>query len=343
MYNRRRKIRLIAGTFIVLACLICFKILYSVLTANNIYYKNNLKNNSVNSFSDITYKSYENNKSNVFIKSSEVTEENNGIINFKNLISTFKISKEETATISSDKSQALTRNAKQCEFIGNVKLSTENGLFVETEKLFVDFNKNIAYGNYPIQITQDNVKLTAQQKCFFDMDGKKIILTGQVKGYINEDLVIADKMEIEFGDVLGNDLKKVKAFGHPLYKTYQYSLKAVERIEYSRCKVEAHNNVILKYKEKGKIYDVKANHLFGDIKGNTLNKIWGEGDFIIKTDSYIIKGNKGTLFDNILTVNDNVTILNNKNTIICESAMLNTNTNELKIYKSKGLVSAKEK
>ncbi len=343
MHNRRRKIKLIAGAFVVLAFLICFKILYSVLTANNIYYKNSFKNNSMNSFADITYKSYENNKSNVFIKSSEVTEENNGIINFKNLISTFKISKEETATISSDKSRALTSNAKQCEFIGNVKLSTENGLFVETEKLFVDFNKNIAYGNHPIQIAQDNIKLTAQQKCFFDMNGKKIILTGQVKGYINEDLVIADKMEIEFGDVLGKDLKKVKAFGHPSYKTSQYYLKAVDNIEYNQCTVEAHNNVILKYKEKGNAYDVNANHLFGDIKENILNKIWGNGNFVIKTDSYIIKGNRGTLFDNILTVNDNVTILNNKNTIICESATFNTNTNELKIYKSKGLVSTKDK
>ena len=342
MRNRKWKIRLIASTFAVLAVIICFNVCRSLWMVENVIPRNEVVKSPANAFSELTYKTYNGDEKKMILKSSEVKEVADGVLDFTNIISEFKISEDETGKISADKTLALTKEAKKCEFTGHVRLTTDKGLVLETEKSFVDFDKNIADGDVAVSITQNDVRLSSE-KYHFDMSNKIAVLTERAIGYIGDDCVNSDQLVIELSNANKKELKKVRALGNASYQTKQYLLKAAGYIEYDKENVRAFKSVKLKYKQNGITYNISADNLCGKIKNNVLHNVSAKGHLIIKTNDTLITGDKGTLRDNVLTVTDNVVVSNIRGKVLCREAILNTVTNEMQIYNSKGIISEKKR
>ena len=298
-----------------------------------------------NEFTDIVYTSFDENSNKITLKSSKVKEKNNETFDFDNMVTTFNISPEETATIFADESRFVSKESKQCEMNGNVKLFTEEGLLLETEKSFVDIDKKIARGDTDIKITQDDTKFFAK-KYQFDMGKKIVTLIKDVKGNISDDSVTADKLVVEFDKVIGKDFKRVHAFGNSSYKTNQYNLRATKDIIYTKKDTshtkqyaEANGNVNLDFKKDKRSYFVTSDHMTMDIQNNIVEKVIAQNNLKIKIDDTTsIKGDRGVLENDFLTVTGNTVIFNEKGKILCKKAILNTKTNDIKVYDSKGII-----
>lgn len=298
-----------------------------------------------NEFADVVYTSFDENSNKITLKSPKVKEKNNEIFDFDNMVTTFNISPEETATIFADETRFVSKESKQCEMNGNVKLSTEEGLLLETEKSFVDIDKKIARGDTDIRITQDDTKFFAK-KYQFDMGKKIVTLIRDVKGSISGDLITADKLIVEFDKVIGKDFKSVHAFGNSSYKTAQYDLKATRDIIYTKKNVahagqyaEANGNVNLDFKQGKHKYFVVCDYMTMDLQNNVVEKVIARNNLKIKVDNATsIQGNYGVLENDFLTVTGNTVIFNEKGKILCKKAILNTKTNDIKVYDSKGII-----
>ena len=76
-----------------------------------------------------------------------------------------------------------------------------------------------------------------------------------------------------------------------------------------------------------------------NLKDNVIEKVTAHGNLIIKVDdSTTIKGTHGILENDLLTVSGNTVITNEKGNILCEKAILNTETSGIRVYNSKGIV-----
>ena len=339
MLNRKWKIRAISFLFVGAAGFIFYKVGRSAFAVTKIIReKESLRVSEKNEFSDVVYTSFDENLNKITLKSSKVKETNNEIFDFDNMATTFNISQEETATIFADKTRFVSKDSKQCEMIGNVKLSTEEGLLLETEKSFVDIDKKFACGNTDIRITQDDTKFFAK-KYQFDMGKKVVTLMKNVNGNISGDLITADKLVVEFDKVIGKDLKKVHAFGNSSYKTSQYDLRATKDIIYTKEHAEANGNVNLDLKKDKRNYFVESEHMTVEFQKNVIKKVIAQNNLKIKIDNMTsIKGNHGVLAGDFLTVTGNTVISNEKGKILCKKAILNTKTNDIKVYDSKGII-----
>ena len=339
MLNRKWKIRTISLLFVGAAGFILYKVGRSAFAVTKVIRERESSGVSEkNEFSDVVYTSFDENSNKITLKSIKVKETNNEVFDFDNMTTTFNISPKETATIFADETRFVSKESKQCEMSGNVKLTTEKGLLLETEKSFVDIDKKIARGDTDIRITQDDTKFFAR-KYKFDMGKKIMTLIKDVKGNISDDLITADKLIVEFDKVIGKDLKKVHAFGNSSYKTKQYDLKAVKDIVYTKQYAEANGNVYLDFEKNKRKYRVKSDHIMMDFKENLIKKVVAENNLEIKIDDATsIKGDHGVLEDNFLTVTGNTVISNGKGKILCKKAILNTKTNDIKVYDSKGII-----
>ena len=152
-------------------------------------------------------------------------------------------------------------------------------------------------------------------------------------------MVTADKLVVEFDKVIGKDLKKVHAFGNSSYKTAQYDLKAIKEIIYTKKYTEANGNVNLDLKKDKRNYFVEAEHMTMEFQRSIVKKVIAQNNLKIKIDNTTsIKGNHGVLVGDFLTVTGNVVISNEKGKILCKKAILNTKTNDIKVYDSKGII-----
>lgn len=302
------------------------------------------KLSSKNEFSNVFYKSYDDKNSNDFsLTSSKIKEKDGADFDFQDLVSTFQISENEMGTISAKESHLVSKNSKKCSFRGDVKLTTNNGLKLQTEESFVDLDKKIAKGNTDIFITQNGSNLFSK-KYYFDMKNKIITLEKQVKGCIEKNEISSDKLVLEFEKILSKDLKKIYAFGNPIYKTENYILKSEDYIKYEKEKAEANKKVNLKYEKEKKNYDVSAEHLTVFFENNVIKKLIAENNLIMKIGNETkVKGNRGILENDLLTITDHVIISNKNGNVLCEKAVLNTRTDEMKIYNSKGIINKKDK
>jgi len=339
LHRRRSKIRFISSIFAAFAVFVGYLVVRSVLTMKDVTPKNEKVFSSDNhTFSDITYKVYNNGAKGMSLKSSEVQKVENGSLSFKKLVSNFRISENKRGTISADRTFALDEAAKQCKFIGNVKLSTDDGLSIRTDLSFVDFDKQTARGNSPVSVIQNDMELRANQYDF-DLMHQIFTLIDHAEGHIKQDLINADKLIIELADIGNQSVKKVNAIGNALYKSEYYSIRATKCINYTPDNVDAYQNANLVYSRNGTNYDISANHIFGKLKANKVERAKMMGNLVIKFRDSVIYGDEGFFQGNILTVVDNVSILNPKGKIICDKAELNTTTNDMKIYNSKGMIS----
>ena len=343
MRKRKWKIRAISLSFLILAGGVLFKVLRSIIISQkNLPEQQQVLTTPSGKILGVSHSSFSEDSNNFSLKSSEVDEVNKDTFHFKNLESDFKISETEKGKITADESQMETVDSKKCDFNGNVKLTTESGLTLETEKSFVDFDKKISQGDTDIRITQDKTDLTSK-KYFFDMNTKTVVLTDQVKGNVNGNFISTDKLTVEFDQSVGKDVKRILALGKSLYKTPHYSLKAGGSIEYTKDRAKADKNVVLLYKKDKKLYDIKSSHMDVDFSGNSVKKVTAYGKLVIKTeDSSTIKGEKGVLEDNFLTVTGNVIISDKRGVVFCDKVVLDTETNNTKIYNSKGIINKKD-
>ena len=150
--------------------------------------------------------------------------------------------------------------------------------------------------------------------------------------------------KFEFKKILSKDLKKIYAFGNPIYKTENYILKSEDYIKYEKEKAEANKKVNLKYEKEKKNYDVSAEHLTVFFENNVIKKLIAENNLIMKIGNETkVKGNRGILENDLLTITDHVIISNKNGNVLCEKAVLNTRTDEMKIYNSKGIINKKDK
>lgn len=340
MLRRRWKIKAISLTFLLLAVGILFKLLSSLIVFEKIFPKHKILILPLdkNKFFGVSHTSFSEDSNEFSLKSSEVSEVDKDKFNFKNLETNFKISENENGKITADESHVVTSESKKCDFKGNVKLTTDSGLTLQTEESFVDLNKKIAQGNTDILITQDKTKLYSK-KYYFDMDKKTVILIDQVKGDVKGNFISTDKLTVEFDKSVGKDIKKIFAEGNSLYRTPQYTLKSKGSIDYMKDKAKADKNVELHYKKSDRIYDINASHMKVDFLGNSIKKIYAYDKLMIKTDnSTTIKGKKGILENDLLTVTENVIISDKRGVVFCDKVVLDTKTNNTKIYNSKGII-----
>lgn len=325
--------------FLSAAGFICYKVGRSVLAVTKVIHeKASSKISEKNEFKDVVYTSFDHGSNKIMLKSSEVKEINDKVFDFSKLITTFNISSDETVTVFADETHFVSEGNRQCEMKGNVKFSTEEGLLIETEKSFVDIDKKIANGNTDILITQDDTKFFAK-KYQFDMKNKIMTLIKDVKGNLSNDLVIADKLVVEFDKVIGKDFKKVHAFGNSSYKTDKYHLKAIKDIIYTKQYAEANGQVNLDLKKDKHNYCIKSEHITMNLENNIVKKVIAENNLKIKVDNLTsVKGNRGILENNFITVTGNTIISNEKGKILCKKAILNMKTNDIKVYGSKGVI-----
>lgn len=322
---------------------IVYKVGVSVKGISSVIRQNKLgKTESYNEFSDVSYSSFDKDSNQITITSSKIKEKNKEVFDFSNMKTVFKISSDENATILSDQTHFVSKKSKQCKLKGHVKLSTEKGLVLETEESFVDIDNKIAKGISDVTITLDNIKLISK-RYHFDMNKNIITLMNKVNGNINNDLLYTDKLIIEFNQKISKDIKKVLAFGNSSYITDQYDLKAKDKIISEHDHTEAHGNVSLKFRKNKNNYLLKANHLYFDFNNKLIKKVNANENLIIYIDnSTVIRGSSGVLENDFLQINGNTIISNEKGNIMCKKAILNTKTNDIKIYDSKGVIKRKE-
>ena len=343
MLKRKWKIRAIAFLFVGAAGFILWKVSRSAFAISRVVLERESAGISEkNEFRDVVYTSFDKGSNEVTLKSSKVREVGNKAFDFRNLVTTFNISSDETATIFADESHFVSKESKQCGMKGNVRLLTEDGLSLETEKSFIDMDKKIAYGDSDILITQDDTKFFAK-KYHFDMGNRVVTLIGGVEGNLADDLIIADKLVVDFDKVIGKDFKKVHAFGNSSYKTVMYHIKAARDILYTNQYAEANGNVCLDFKKDKHNYLVNAEHIAMNLKEDAIKKVVAEDNLRIKVDgSTSIRGDHGILEDDFLTITGNTVIFNEKGKILCKKAILNMKTNDIRVYESKGVVKKKD-
>ena len=345
MLKRRTKIKAISIGFFILSIVLVLKVARSIIFAENSLQKLRrvVISTEKNSFSDVSYKMFDENGESVSLKSSKIKEVNKNTLNFKKVELTFRISPDEMGNITADRSTATNeQKVHKSAFFGNVVLSTEKGLTLRSEESFVDFDAQTAKGNKPISITQKCVQMNAS-KYDFDMAAKIMTLIGHVNGKINSDKISADTLVAEFENRIGQDLKKITATGNSSYKTPKYELSAQDKLVYTSTEVLANKHVFLHYQDKVKSYKVHSDNMVILLKGSQVDRVKAKGHVKIESKDVKIKGESGDLVGDLLTISDNVFINSDRGNIICEKATLNLKTNEVRVLKSKGVVSFNRK
>jgi LPS export ABC transporter protein LptC len=307
--RRRGKIKLLSILFALAGAAIFAVLTKFILDAKKATSKESFAIQKINSFSEMKFKTYDKNGKEINVASESVYETKKDEYVLKNSVSSFALSNGEFLTISADVAKAVKKDKTECEFTGNVKLSTESGFLMKTEKLFVYFNKKIATGDVDVAISQDDTKLSSK-KYFFDMNDYVLTLTGDAKGFLRTSKISSDKLIIRFD---GSGGKKVKS-------------------------IDALKNVVLLYKKDGDDYDVRSDSMLAQINNGALDNIKANGSLIIKTKDAIIRANRGILKGDKIDVFGNVSISGKQGNIFGNSAMLDVKTGDIFIDKSSGIL-----
>jgi lipopolysaccharide assembly outer membrane protein LptD (OstA) len=247
------------------------------------------------------------------------------------------MSSGETLKISSDVTNAIRKDKTQCEFIGNVKLSTKSGLLMKTAKLFADFDQKIAHGNTEIVISQDDTMVSAK-KYFFDMNKNILILKDHANGYLKSNKINADRLVIRFDNMHEKNVQNMDAFGNITYTTKDYVLRVQKSILYSSNKIYARGNVILLHRKNGNLYDVRSDSMEAQINNGTLDNIKANHSLTIKTNNAMIRADKGILKGDKIKVIGNVEVSGKQRNILGSSGILDIKTGDIFISNSSGIV-----
>jgi lipopolysaccharide export system protein LptA len=310
-------------------------------------------NTNANMFSNISYKTYDSNGKEITLSSEKVTEEEKNNFVFQQMTSNFSLSNGENCSVSADTTKLIKEDKTICEFTGNVKFSTSSGVQLKTEKSVVDFEKKTADGNSDIFVEKDNARLGARNY-HLDIENKIAILTGNAHVTSNNHTISCDKMIVCFLGDLKNlsdtkSIKSINAEGNAKLASPNYTLTAKKNILYTAAStvasIVADTRVNLVYKKGKKVFDIKSGHMIAILdKNNRIEEINATNFLTIKTPDAIIKSKKGILKGNKASVFGNVVISGANGDVFGESAVLDIDTGSIAIEKSCGIVSdGKEK
>jgi lipopolysaccharide export system protein LptA len=327
--KRRVKIKFISILFGLLAAGI-FIVLVTVILDT----KNALLDDG-SSASRIKFKTHGRNKGEIVAEVDSIYGDQKGVYSLKNMVSSFTLSNGELLTICADRVKAVRKDKMECEFLGNVKLSMESGLLIETRRLFADFNKKTATGTDEVVIFQDDTRLSAKEY-IFDMEKNTAILINDAKGFLKADKINADKLVICFDDMYKKSIRSMEAIGNAVYIADTYTLKAKRSILYSMDKVEAQEKVVLFYKKDGNNYDIRSDFMHAKINNGKLDDIEAFGSLIIKTKDVAIRADRGILKGDKINVSSNVIISGKHGNILGDVATLDLTTNDVFINKVNG-------
>jgi LPS export ABC transporter protein LptC len=335
--KRRVKIKFISILFVLLAAGIFVALVTVILDTKNAILGGNFLKLNGSSVSKIKLKTHHNGKE-ITMESENVFYGNQkDVYTLKNMVSSFALPNGELLTVSADTVKAVRKDKTECEFMGNVKLSTKSGLLIETTRLLADFNKKIATGTDEVVISQDDSKISAKEY-FFDMEKNTVTLINNAKGLFKANKINSDKLVICFDDMYKKSIRSMEAFGNITYVTDAYTLKAQKSILYSANKVEAYENVILLYKKDGDNYDIRSNSMCAKINNGKLDDIEALGSLIIKTKNATIRADRGILSGDKINVFSNVIISGKHGNIFGDAATLDLVTRDILINKSSGVV-----
>ncbi|MDR2068056.1 MAG: LPS export ABC transporter periplasmic protein LptC [Holosporaceae bacterium] len=291
-----------------------------------------------NAFSEVTFKTKDDKGRKISLSSKKASESKKDNFIFEDITLTFTMSNGENGTVSADLTKAIRADQTLCEFTGNVRLKTDAGLSIETEKSLVDFTKKIASGNDGITISRKDVKASSQ-KYFFDINKNILTLTGNVEGFLRTDRITSDKMIINFAEEYGKSAKSMEAVGNAFYVAANYRLRARKNILHSGNNVEARDEVILLYKKNGNHYDVRSDHMRATLdQYGVIDDIVATGSLLIKTKDAIIRADRGVFKGDMVTVCDNVMVSGNQGDIFGNSATLDIRSGEISINNSSGVM-----
>jgi hypothetical protein len=262
-----------------------------------------------NAFSEAKVKAYDKDGKEISVKSESVCEDKKDGYVLKNSTSSFALANGELLTISAKVAKAVARDQTQCEFIGAVKLTTESGLLMETEKLFADFNKKSASGDVEVAIYKGDAKLCSR-RYFFDMNERVLTLTGDAKGFLKLNKIAADKLIVRFDDAEGKNIKNV----------------------------DAEQNVVLFYKKEEKDYEIRSNFMRAFVNNGALDGAKANGSLTIKTKDAIIKAREGVLKGDKIDVFGDVAISGEQGNIFGNAATLDLKSGDIFIDQSSGVL-----
>ncbi|MDR1333923.1 MAG: LPS export ABC transporter periplasmic protein LptC, partial [Holosporaceae bacterium] len=339
MHKRRRKIKWLSIAFGVGATAIfAVSAFFLISNKKEMLQKIALKQIG-NSFSNIDFKTYDRLGKEISIISDNVCVDQEGNYIFKNLVSTFTLANGEPLTISAVTTKALREDKTECEFIGNVKLSTESGLLLESEKLFVDSNKKIAKGDTSVVISQQDTQLSAQ-KYFYDVNSNTFTLSENAQGTLKTDKVSANQLIIRFDDAHGKKMGSMDALGNVKFSTESGLLLESEtlfvdcnqkiargdtsvvisqedtQLSGQRYFYDANSNIFtLNENAKGtfKTDKISANQLiirFDDAHGKKVKSMDALGDATYVTQYYTLKAKQNILYtEKEMKARENVSLL----------------------------------
>ncbi|MDR2107645.1 MAG: LPS export ABC transporter periplasmic protein LptC, partial [Holosporaceae bacterium] len=242
----------------------------------------------------------------------------------------------EILTISSDVANAVGGDKKECEFIGKVKLSTKSGLFTETEKMFVDLKKEIAFGDTEIAIFADDTQMFSR-KYFFDIKERILTLSDDARGVFKFGKINADRLVIHFDDARKEKIKSAEAVGNSVCITRDYILRARE-IKYFADKAQARGGVVLLYASKGNSCDIRSDDMDAEVKSGIPDNIRANGSLTVKTKNATIRGDKGVRNGDCMKVFGNVVISGERGNVLGNEAVLNMKTGDIVVKQSGGIV-----
>jgi lipopolysaccharide export system protein LptA len=330
--------------FVLVALGVIVALAVPVISAKKLISSININFKGKNSaFSGLTFKTKDDKGREIALSSDRVLESKKDNFIFENMTLTFSMSNGENGAVSADTTKALRADQTLCEFIGNVRLKTDAGLLIETEKSLVDFTGKIASGDAGIMISRKDIKASSQ-KYIFDINKNILTLIGAVKGFLRTDEVTSDKMVIHFAEEYGKSAKSMEAIGNAVYVAVNYRLQARKNILHVGNNVEAHEQVVLLYKRNDRRYDVRSDHMYAflDERG-TIDDIEAVGSLVIKTKDATIRANKGVFKGDIVTVRDNVVVSSSQGDVLGNAAVLDVRSGDISINNSSGIIDDKKR
>ncbi|MDR2723850.1 MAG: LPS export ABC transporter periplasmic protein LptC [Holosporaceae bacterium] len=289
-----------------------------------------------NSFSKVQFKTYDHNKKEISLQADDVCENEKNNYTLKNMLSTFALPNGKILIVTANSTKVHRKDKTLCELIGNVKLSMESGLRLETDKMFIDFTKKIANGDTEIIISQDDTKLFAE-KYIYDSESNILTLKGKARGLFGINKISSDELIIHLDNTCGENIKSILATGDVVYSGEIYTLKA-KKIRYSNDKIEAWSDVVLFFKKNGSDCETRADFMQASIKRGKIDSIKANGSLIIKTKNVTIRAQEGIFNGEKIKVIGNVIISEKQGNIFGNNATLNLKTDDISIDKASGII-----
>lgn len=292
-----------------------------------------------NTFLKFFYKTSDASGKEVVVTAEKVVEETKDNFIFEKVTSNFILSNDETGTITSNFGKVVRGNRSMCEFRDNVVMTTKSGMLLRTDVAVFDSEKNVISGNSRINITKEETKLSSD-KYTFNTEKNILTLTQNAKAYNRDRDVTANELTIVLDNENDDSVRQLIASGNAFLKSADYDLFAKDRLMYEQNKIKATKDVELIYKKDGKNLNVKSDQMDAFLSDQSdIKEIFADGNVIIKTKDSVVKANHAVYKDNNKVIaSGNVVISKKQGDIFGEEAELDTNTENVVIKKSSGIV-----